>query len=165
MTARSRTPSPLWVWRFASPRNQDILPLDTECSLEETVSWESSCTVIRSRLFRVVSSSHSPKSDPHELVVVNMAARQHRQQPYLSLNPYSRVPTLEEDGFVLFKSTAILNYLEAIRPAFNHDALSLCIAPGRPDRRRHRKASITATPQAIRVMTRYGISAVTSFSA
>ena len=51
------------------------------------------------------------KQIPHELVVVDMAARQHRQQPYLSLNPYGRVPTLEEDGFVLFESTAILNYL------------------------------------------------------
>ena len=51
------------------------------------------------------------KQIPHELVVVDMAARRHRQQPYLSLNPYGRVPTLEEDGFVLFESTAILNYL------------------------------------------------------
>ena len=34
----------------------------------------------------------------------------------MSLNPYGRVPTLEEDGFVLFESTAILNYLEATRP-------------------------------------------------
>jgi glutathione S-transferase len=34
----------------------------------------------------------------------------------LSLNPYGRVPTLEEDDFVLFESTAILNYLEATRP-------------------------------------------------
>jgi glutathione S-transferase len=33
------------------------------------------------------------------------------------LNPYGRVPTLEEDGFVLFESTAILNYLEATRPS------------------------------------------------
>ena len=56
------------------------------------------------------------KQIPHELVVVDMAARQHRQQPYLSLNPYGRVPTLEENGFVLFESTAILSYLEAIRP-------------------------------------------------
>ena len=44
-----------------------------------------------------------------------MAQRRHREQPYLSLNPYGRVPTLEEDGFVLFESTAILNYLEATR--------------------------------------------------
>ena len=55
------------------------------------------------------------KQIPHELVVVDMAQRRHREQPYLSLNPYGRVPTLEEDGFVLFESTAILNYLEATR--------------------------------------------------
>jgi glutathione S-transferase len=40
-----------------------------------------------------------------------MAARRHREQPYLSLNPYGRLPTLEEDGVVLFESTAILSYL------------------------------------------------------
>jgi glutathione S-transferase len=57
------------------------------------------------------------KQIPHELVVIDMAARQHRQERYLSLNPYGRVPTLEEDGFVLFESTPILNYLEATRPA------------------------------------------------
>src|SRR5262249_12453152 len=53
---------------------------------------------------------------PHELAVVDMAARRHREQPYLSLNPYGRVPTLDDDGFVLFESTAILSYLEAIWP-------------------------------------------------
>lgn len=52
----------------------------------------------------------------HELVTVDMAARKHREEPYLSLNPYGRVPTLEEDGFVLYESTAILNYLEATHP-------------------------------------------------
>ena len=66
---------------------------------------------------RRVLIAFAEKQIPHELVVVDMAARQHRQQPYLSLNPYGRVPTLEEDGFVLFELTAILNYLEAIRPA------------------------------------------------
>src|SRR5215469_8887485 len=55
------------------------------------------------------------KEIPHELAVVDMAAHRHREQSYLSLNPYGRVPTLEEDGFVLFESTAILNYLEATR--------------------------------------------------
>ncbi len=43
------------------------------------------------------------KQIPHELVVVDMAAGQHRQQPYLSLNPYGRVPTLEGDDLVLFE--------------------------------------------------------------
>src|SRR5262249_57477947 len=50
-----------------------------------------------------------------EVAVVDMAGRRDREQAYLSLNPYGRVPTLEEDGFVLFESTAILNYLEATR--------------------------------------------------
>jgi glutathione S-transferase len=58
------------------------------------------------------------KGIPHELVYVDMAApvREHRQPPYLALNPYSRVPAIEDDGFVLYESTAILNYLEATHP-------------------------------------------------
>ena len=65
---------------------------------------------------RRVLIAFAEKQIAHELVVVDMAARRHREQPYLSLNPYGRVPTLEEDGFVLFESTAILNYLEATQP-------------------------------------------------
>jgi len=65
---------------------------------------------------RRVLIAFAEKQIAHELVLVDMAARRHREQPYLSLNPYGRVPTLEEDGFGLFESTAILNYLEATRP-------------------------------------------------
>jgi glutathione S-transferase len=56
------------------------------------------------------------KQIAYEPVVVDMAAGKHREQPYLSLNPYGRVPTLEDDGFLLFESTAILSYIEATRP-------------------------------------------------
>jgi glutathione S-transferase len=65
---------------------------------------------------RRVLIAFAEKQIPHELVAVDMASRKHREQPYLTLNPYGRVPTLEEDGLVLFESTAILNYLEATRP-------------------------------------------------
>jgi len=51
-----------------------------------------------------------------ELVEVDMAKGAHRAPPYLALNPYGRVPTLEEDGLVLYESTAILEYLEATHP-------------------------------------------------
>lgn len=51
-----------------------------------------------------------------DFVEVDMVAGAHKTQPYLSLNPYGRVPTLEEDGFVLYESTAILEYLEATHP-------------------------------------------------
>src|SRR5207247_3536148 len=52
-----------------------------------------------------------------QLVEIDMAKGAHRSPDYLRLNPYGRVPTLEEDGFVLYESTAILEYLEATHPA------------------------------------------------
>jgi len=66
---------------------------------------------------RRVRIALAEKGIPHEAVVLDMPARRHREEAYLSLNPYGRVPTLEEDGFVLYESTAILNYLEATRPS------------------------------------------------
>ena len=52
---------------------------------------------------RRVLIGFAEKQIPHELVVVDMAARRHREQPYLTLNPDGRAPSLEEDGFVLFE--------------------------------------------------------------
>jgi glutathione S-transferase len=39
-----------------------------------------------------------------------------RSSDYLAKNPNGRIPTLEEDGFVLWESPAILKYLAAKRP-------------------------------------------------
>lgn len=50
-------------------------------------------------------------------VDVDMAHRQHQGPEYRRLNPYGRVPALvEDDGFVLVETTAILEYLEARHP-------------------------------------------------
>jgi glutathione S-transferase len=57
------------------------------------------------------------KKIPHEATVVDMAVKAHKAPEYLSLNPYGRVPVIDDGGFVLYESTAILNYLEAIHPA------------------------------------------------
>jgi len=51
-----------------------------------------------------------------EEIELDMAARAHRAPEYLKLNPYGRVPTLVDGDFVLYESTAILGYLEAIHP-------------------------------------------------
>lgn len=51
-----------------------------------------------------------------EPVLVDMAAKKHKEASYLAFNPYGRVPALEEDGFVVYESSAILNYLEATHP-------------------------------------------------
>src|SRR6058998_1004565 len=52
-----------------------------------------------------------------DLVEVDMAKGAHRAPAYLALNPYGRVPTLEDNGLVLYESTAILDYLEATHPS------------------------------------------------
>jgi glutathione S-transferase len=49
-------------------------------------------------------------------IEVDMAAGAHRRDPYLTLNPYGRVPTLVDGDLVLYESTAILDYLEARFP-------------------------------------------------
>src|SRR5213594_4819877 len=67
-----------------------------------------------SRRVRIVLIEKGIKA---ELVEVDMAKGAHRAPAYLALNPYGRVPTLEEDGFVLYESTAILEYLEATHPS------------------------------------------------
>jgi glutathione S-transferase len=57
------------------------------------------------------------KQIPAELVEVDLLSRAQFDPEYLSKNPYGRVPTIEEDGWVLYESTAILEYLEATRPS------------------------------------------------
>jgi glutathione S-transferase len=57
------------------------------------------------------------KGIPFETITVDMPNRAHKSKEYLRLNPYGRVPTIvEDDGFTLYESTAILEYLEATHP-------------------------------------------------
>lgn len=51
-----------------------------------------------------------------EEIEVDLFARDRFRSDYVAKNPYGRVPALEENGFVLYESTAILEYLEATRP-------------------------------------------------
>jgi glutathione S-transferase len=46
--------------------------------------------------------------EPH---IVDLMTGAHKQQPYIGLNPSGLVPTLDDDGFVLTESSAILKYL------------------------------------------------------
>jgi glutathione S-transferase len=51
-------------------------------------------------------------------VDVDMAHRAHQKAEYLAINPYGRVPAvIDEQGRILYESTAILEYLEARYPA------------------------------------------------
>lgn len=53
---------------------------------------------------------------PVTLVAVDMRAGQHKSPDFLAMNPNGKVPTLEDDGFCLWESNAILCYLAAKKP-------------------------------------------------
>ncbi|MEJ0100944.1 MAG: glutathione S-transferase family protein [Pseudomonadota bacterium] len=57
------------------------------------------------------------KEIAHEKVLIDLPARAQRQPEYLALNPYGRVPAIDDDGFRLYESATILTYLEQTRTA------------------------------------------------
>jgi glutathione S-transferase len=46
-----------------------------------------------------------------ELVLVDLAKSEQRKPDFLALNPNGRVPVLDDDGFILTESHAIMQYL------------------------------------------------------
>jgi glutathione S-transferase len=53
---------------------------------------------------------------PVELVFVDLAKGEQREPQFLKLNPNHKVPVLEDDGFVLWESCAIMQYLADSTP-------------------------------------------------
>lgn len=51
-----------------------------------------------------------------DLVLVDLARGEHNSPEFLKLNPNHRVPVLEHDGFVLWESYAIMQYLADSTP-------------------------------------------------
>ncbi len=48
---------------------------------------------------------------PVERVLVDLRKGEHKRPEYLKLNPNGKVPTLDDDGFVLWESRSIMMYL------------------------------------------------------
>ncbi|MBE9176256.1 glutathione S-transferase family protein [Synechocystis salina LEGE 06155] len=48
---------------------------------------------------------------PYEFVNVNLKEGEHRQAPYLAINPFGKVPAIADGDFYLWESGAILLYL------------------------------------------------------
>ena len=59
---------------------------------------------------RVLMTAHSLGA-PLDLVLVDLAKGQQNSPEFVKLNPNHRVPVLEHDGFVLWESYAIMQYL------------------------------------------------------
>ena len=74
-------------------------------------------TAIRIHSFPLSGHSHrvqlfaSLAGIPHELVYVDLPKGEHKQPPFLALNPFGEVPVIEDEGVVISDSNAILVYL------------------------------------------------------
>ncbi|KAK6254522.1 hypothetical protein SCA6_015827, partial [Theobroma cacao] len=53
----------------------------------------------------------SEKGLEYEVVPVDVANGAHKQQPYLSLNPFGQIPAFEDEDVKIFESRAISKYL------------------------------------------------------
>ena len=50
---------------------------------------------------------------PYTLRTLNFATAEHKSESFLKLQPFGKVPVLEDDGFFVFESRAICKYLVA----------------------------------------------------
>jgi maleylpyruvate isomerase len=56
------------------------------------------------------------KGVDYEIVAVNLPSGAHRSPEFLAVNPQATVPTLDDDGTILWQSLAIIEYLDARYP-------------------------------------------------
>jgi glutathione S-transferase len=73
------------------------------------------------RAFKVLFAAHQLGVD-YELCHVDLAKRAQHAPGYAALNPNRRMPVLEEDGYVLWESNAITEYLAVKAGALAPDA-------------------------------------------
>ncbi|KAK0517587.1 hypothetical protein Tsubulata_139797 [Turnera subulata] len=59
---------------------------------------------------RVMACLYEKELD-FESIPVDLKTREQRKEPYLSLNPFGKVPTLEDGDVIIFESRAITNYI------------------------------------------------------
>lgn len=52
------------------------------------------------------------KGLPYEHVFVDIGQGEHKTEDFKQLQPFGKVPVLDDDGFVMFESRAICRYLD-----------------------------------------------------
>ncbi|CAI4216607.1 unnamed protein product [Parascedosporium putredinis] len=57
------------------------------------------------------------KELPYELILVDIAKGEQKREDYKKLQPFGKVPALDDDGFVIFESRAICKYLARKYPS------------------------------------------------
>ncbi|HJR68704.1 MAG TPA: maleylacetoacetate isomerase [Gammaproteobacteria bacterium] len=57
------------------------------------------------------------KGVDYETVTVDLPGNRHREAEFLAVNPQATIPTLDDDGTILWQSLAIIDYLDARYPS------------------------------------------------
>lgn len=60
---------------------------------------------------RIVLTTLVETNTPYELIAIDFAKGEHKEEPYLSRQPFGVVPAIEDDGFPLYESRAIARYV------------------------------------------------------
>ncbi len=60
---------------------------------------------------RKVLTTVAERDLPYELVLVDFAKGEHKQEPHVTRQPFGRIPAIDDDGFELYESRAICRYL------------------------------------------------------
>ncbi len=60
---------------------------------------------------RKVLMTLAETNTPYELVVVDFAKGEHKQEPHLTRQPFGQVPALQDDDFELYESRAMCRYI------------------------------------------------------
>jgi glutathione S-transferase len=71
-------------------------------------------SIIGSPFGRATLATCIEKKAPYRLSPV--IPGQHKAPAYLAMHPFGRIPTIDDDGFVLYETQAILRYLDATQP-------------------------------------------------
>ncbi len=67
------------------------------------------------RAFKVLFAAHHLGIE-YEMAFVDFAKQDQKTPGFTTLNPNQRMPVLEDDGFILWESNAVVQYLASLRP-------------------------------------------------
>lgn len=68
---------------------------------------------------RIVLCTLAEKGADYQFVLVDLSKGEHKSPEYLARHPFGVIPALEDDGFSLFESRAIIRYLDAKLPGIS----------------------------------------------
>lgn len=72
------------------------------------------------------------KELPYELILVDITMGDQNSEDYKKMQPFGKVPVLDDNGFFMFESRAICKYL-ARQVFYSCVSLALCIVKWIPD--------------------------------